>query len=114
MSGIYFAPDVRLSDFFIRFARGSSGEKKMILAKVACGSIGERDATSRWWPAERKHAALRHRSQPYGSSCILPRIVITYKLGRVHNGSTQWQRADAPRSTQPSGTASKDGSIVVQ
>ena len=99
ISGIYFAPDARLSDFFIRSARGSSGEKKMILAKVACGSIGELDAISHWWPAEKKQAALRqteNRNPPaghtsatgrnhtevvvYGNYYAYPEYVITYKL----------------------------------
>ena len=99
VAGIYFAPDARLSDFFIRSARGSSGQKKMILAKVACGSIGERDAISHWWPAEKKQAALRqteNRNPPaghtsatgrnhtevvvYGNYYAYPEYVITYKL----------------------------------
>ena len=73
----------------------------MILAKVACGSIGERDAISHSWPAERKQAALRqteNRNPPaghtsatgrnhtevvvYGNYYAYPEYVITYKLAR--------------------------------
>jgi hypothetical protein len=41
--GNYFAPDAKLSDFFIRDARGGhTGEKKVILTRVCCGNIAEK------------------------------------------------------------------------
>ena len=44
--GNYFAPDAKLSDFFIRAQRGAGGgeEKKLILARVACGTIAEKQS----------------------------------------------------------------------
>ena len=56
-AGIYFAPDPKLSDFFIRSARGSLGEKKIILSRVACGSIGVRSSIR--GSQGQIHAALR-------------------------------------------------------
>ena len=100
--GIYFSPDVRLSNFFIRSTRGASGDKKIILAKVICGSIGERDAISHRWPAHKRQAALRdpvNRTAPaghtsatgrnhtevvvYGNYYAYPAYVVTYKLSQV-------------------------------
>lgn len=50
--GNYFAPDAKLSDFFIRSARGgSSGEKKLILARVCCGKIADKTHLKRLLPA---------------------------------------------------------------
>ena len=102
VAGNYFAPDPRLSDFFIRSARGITGEKKIILTRVACGSIGERDAISGWWPTERKQAALRdvaNRNPPDGHTSATgrkhtevivyqnyyayPAYVITYKVSEA-------------------------------
>jgi hypothetical protein len=41
--GNYFAPDAKLSDYFIREARGGfDGEKKLILARVCCGRIADK------------------------------------------------------------------------
>ena len=106
--GNYFAPDPRLADFFIRSARGSSGEKKIILTRVACGSIGERDAISGWWPAERKQAALRdvvNRTPPAGHTSATgrnhtevivyqnyyayPAYVVTYTVSPLPDPYTQ-------------------------
>jgi hypothetical protein len=44
--GNYFAPDAKLSDFFIRAQRGAGGgnEKRLILARVACGTIKEKQS----------------------------------------------------------------------
>ena len=90
VAGNYFAPDPRLSDFFIRSARGSTGEKKIILTRVACGSIGERDAISGWWPTERKRAALRdvaNRNPPAGHTSATGRNhteVIVYQNYYAH------------------------------
>lgn len=46
-AGNYFAPDAKLSDYFIRGSRGKAGEKKLILARVACGNIVEKEHLDR-------------------------------------------------------------------
>ena len=42
--GVYFGADARLSAFFERSTRDSTGEKKIILARVALGQMAERSA----------------------------------------------------------------------
>jgi hypothetical protein len=42
--GVYFAADARLSAFFERGTRDSTGQKKLLLARVALGNMAERGA----------------------------------------------------------------------
>lgn len=66
-AGIYFAPDPRLSDFFIRSARllPTAADRRILLCRVACGSIGQRSAI----PNSEMDAALKeieNRTAPAG------------------------------------------------
>ena len=96
-AGNYFAPDPKLADFFIRPSRGSSGEKKIILARVACGSIGERtgirgtpdeiqaqlrDTKNRNPPADHTSATGHNHTEVivYENSYAHPAYVVTYTV----------------------------------
>ena len=99
-AGLYFAPDPRLSDFFIRESRGRAGRKRMLLARVALGSVGVRDALPKTSQADHL-AALRqpaNRQPPPGKNSATsshgieaivyrnyqayPAYVITYTMGQ--------------------------------
>ncbi len=86
-SGLYFAADARLSNGFVTEA--GSGQRKLILARVACGKIGDKASMldpavtgdSRWldpkqneWDRQRLWQLLRqpeHRKPPAGAQSVL-------------------------------------------
>lgn len=73
--GNYFAPDPRLSDFFIRDQRGNhDGLKQIILAQVAMGRIGDKDAIA--YSDMHTLKEPRHRNAPdgYQSASSIERI----------------------------------------
>jgi hypothetical protein len=113
--GAYFAPDAKLSDFFIRSARGgTTGEKKLLFCRVICGRIAEKEHLSRTSKSTGKSIPdllkkPEHRGPPDGYDSIMgkgtnfelivrddrayPAYVVTYTLdAALPDPNQQWAR----------------------